>query len=148
MYKDILHEMLSQNRTTCSFAFSKIESGNMSFRVNEQAASVRFIYRHIGETINMFGLFFGVPTDVQNTTIGQKDIGQHYDLQTSHLLVQKGYEMLENLVQNTPDSAWLNTIETPFFGTIPRIRLFSHILYHNSHHAGQISLTLSKDKKV
>ena len=111
---------------------------------NTQAASVGFIYRHIGETINLFGWFFGIPTDVQNTTMGQQDTGQHYDLETSHKMVEKGYKTLHQYILDTPDSAWLDPIDTPFFGTVSRIRLFSHILFHTSHHAGQISLTLSR----
>ena len=94
--------------------------------------------------MNMFGYFFGVPTIIKNTTMGQKDTGQDFDIETSKLYIDKGYEMLEHLVNNTEDEDWLKVIETPFFGTVSRMRLFSHVLFHNSHHAGQISLTLSK----
>jgi hypothetical protein len=52
--------------------------------------------------------------------------------------------MLEALVESSSDEEWLNLVETPFFGSIPRIRLFSHVLFHTSHHAGQISMTLAK----
>lgn len=144
MQKEILLQMLAQNRLTCSYAFDRITDENSGYRVTEQAASVGFIYRHIGETMNLFGLFLGIPTDVQNTTMGQEDVGQHFDLETSRLLVEKGYDMLEELVANTADAAWLDPVETPFFGTISRVRLFSHVLYHTSSHAGQISLTLSR----
>lgn len=41
-------------------------------RLNDQPASVGFIYRHIGETMNLFGQFFGVPTDVKNMTMGHR----------------------------------------------------------------------------
>jgi uncharacterized damage-inducible protein DinB len=41
---------------------------------------------------------------------------------------------------------WLKPVDTPFFGTVSRIRLFAHALFHTSHHAGQISLTLAKGK--
>ncbi len=144
MPKEILLEMVAQNRTTCSFTFDSITDENANYRVNEQAASVGFIYRHIGETMNLFGLFLGVQTDVQNTTIGQQDTAQHFDLNTSRHLVEKGYETLEKLIEDTSDSAWLDTVETPFFGTVSRMRLFSHVLFHTSSHAGQISLSLSK----
>jgi uncharacterized damage-inducible protein DinB len=52
--------------------------------------------------------------------------------------------MLENLVNTTPEEEWGAMIETPFFGSVSKMRLFSHILFHNAHHAGQISLTISK----
>lgn len=94
--------------------------------------------------MNLFGLFLGVQTDVQNTTMGQQDTGQHFDLNTSRHLVEEGYETLEKLIEDTSDSAWLDPIETPFFGTVSRMRLFSHVLFHTSSHAGQISLTLAK----
>ena len=55
--------------------------------------------------------------------------------------------MLRDLIENTPDEKWLEIIETPFFGDVPRIRLFSHALFHPSDHAGQISLILAKEQK-
>jgi len=144
MQKDILLEMLVQNQVTCSYAFEMITDANSALRVNEQAASVGFIYRHIGEAMNLFSLFFGIPSDVQNTTMGQPDRGQHFDLTASRRLVEQGYAMLRRLIEDTPDGAWLEMVETPFFGRVSRARLFSHVLFHTSHHAGQISLTLSR----
>lgn len=148
MDNDILQEMLAQNQTSCGFAFSKLTSENAAFRLNPQSASAGFIYRHVGETMNLFGFFFGTPTEVQNTTMGQTDTGKTYDLAESHRLVRKGYAMLQALVENTPNEAWLDPIDTPFFGTVSRVRLFSHVLFHNAHHAGQISLTLARGAKM
>ena len=71
MQKKLLLEMLTQNQLTCSFALNAVTRENAGYRVNEQAASVGFIFRHIGETMNLFGGFFGVPTEIQNTTMGQ-----------------------------------------------------------------------------
>ncbi len=144
MQKELLAEMLVQNQLTNSFALEKITNENLHKRLNEQAASVGFIYRHIGETMNLFGYFFGIPSEVPNTTMGQQDIGQDFDLETSQIYVAKGYEMLKKLVEETTDEDWLTEIDTPFFGKVSKVRLFSHVLFHNSHHAGQISLTLSK----
>ena len=129
---------------TCLFAFNKISNENARFRLTKHTASVGFIYRHIGETINLFGTFFGVSTAIQNTTIGKTDEGQGKNVDESKRLVEQGYEMLQQLIINTPDDDWLGIIDTPFFGKTQRLRLFSHILFHNSHHAGQISLTLSR----
>jgi uncharacterized damage-inducible protein DinB len=81
---------------------------------------------------------------VQNTTIGKTDEGQGKDIQQSRRLIDEGYANLYKLIETQPDDYWLGDIETPFFGTIPRIRLFAHILFHGSHHAGQISMTLSR----
>lgn len=147
MQKEILLNILSQNQTTNGFAFDRITDENADFRLNETSASIGFIYRHIGETMNLFGTFFGIPTDVQNTTMGRTDEGQGRNVEESRLQVEKGYQMLQKLIESTPDAQWLENIDTPFFGTVPKIRLFMHILFHNSHHAGQISLTLSKGKK-
>ena len=144
MQKEILFELLSQNKMTCAFAFDRVTEENARHRLNGKVASIGFIYRHIGETINLFGFFFGLPTEIPNTTMGQQDIGQNFDLATSRQYVEQGYEMLSKVIQDTEESAWLGTIETPFFGTISRMRLFSHILFHNAHHAGQIALTLAK----
>jgi uncharacterized damage-inducible protein DinB len=144
MQKQIFLDFLLQNQTTCGSVFNKISSANAHYRLNEQAASAGFIFRHIGETLNMFGYFFGMQTDVQNTTMGKTDEGQGNDVEESRRLVEKGYQMLRSIVENTQDLAWQDLIETPFFGTVSRSRLFAHVLFHNSYHAGQIGLTLKK----
>lgn len=142
--KELLQEMLLQNMITNAYALDRVTNENKSYRLNSKTASIGFIYRHIGETMNLLGCFLGVPSDIQNTTMGQQDIGQDFDIETSKLYIDMGYKMLENLIENSKDEDWLLTTNTPFFGTVSRIRLLSHILFHNSHHAGQISLTLSK----
>ncbi len=144
MQKKLLQEMIIQNRLTSSYSFNKITNETKGYRLNANTASVGFIYRHIAELMNIFGHFFGVPTNIQNTTMGQQDTGQGFDIETSKQYIDKGYEMLESLVRDTKEEDWLMTIDTPFFGTVSRMRLLSHVLYHNSHHAGQIALTLSK----
>ena len=146
MNQAILGEMLAQNKVSCSFALDRVTEENAGWRLNEAAASVGFIYRHIGETMNLFGNFFGRQTDVQNTTMGAEDSGQHFAVAESRGLVERGYAMMEGLVAQTPDDAWLDMVETPFFGTVSRVRLFSHVLFHTAHHAGQIALTLSRPR--
>ena len=147
MQKEILLEMVNQNLITCSYALNRVTDENKDWRLNEKTASIGFIFQHIGETINMFGYFFGIQTEVQNTTIGQIDTGKDYDIETSRTLIETGFEMLKKLVEETPQSNWLDQIDTPFFGTVSKARLFSHILYHNSHHCGQISMALEKGGK-
>ena len=146
MHKALLLALLEQNRLTSSFSFDRVSEENASLRLNDKTSSVGFIFRHIGETINLFGQFLGVPTDVINTTIGQTDNGQVLDVKYSRQLIARGYGTLKNLVENGTEEDWLKPVETPFFGTVSRIRLFGHVLFHNSHHAGQISLTLARGK--
>lgn len=146
MEQEIFKDLLIQNQASCWFAFNEINDKNINYRLNEQAASVGFIYRHVGETMNMFGYFFGVPTEVQNTTMGKLDEGQGKNLEESQQLVEKGYMLLQRIIDNTPNGAWLESVETPFFGTVSKARLFSHVLYHTSYHAGQIGLTLKRGK--
>jgi uncharacterized damage-inducible protein DinB len=147
MQKQMLLEIVKQNQFTSHFCFDRVTEENASFRLNDGTASVGFIYRHIGETIHLFGQFFGIPTDVKNTTMGQTDNGQHYDVGHSRALIERGYQMLNNLVENSTEEDWLKPVDTPFFGTVSRVRLFAHILFHTSNHAGQISLTLAKGMK-
>jgi len=144
MSKQLLTDLLLQNQLTCSFAFQQITSENAHLRLNPQAASVGFIYRHIGETMNLFGYFLGMPSQVANTTMGHTDEGQGNNIDESEALIQKGFEMLQSCINSTPEEAWNDAIDTPFFGTVSRTRIFSHVLFHNAHHAGQIALTLSK----
>jgi len=147
MHKDILLEMVKQNRFTHHLCFDRVTEENASLRLNDGTASIGFIYRHIGETINLFGQFLDVPTDVKNTTIGQLDTGQNCDVAASRELIERGYQMLKDLVERSSEEDWLKPVDTPFFGTVSRVRLFSHILFHNSHHAGQISMTLAKGSR-
>jgi len=144
MQKEILLEIVTQNQFTSHFSFDRVTEENASVRLNDKTASIGFIYRHIGETINLFCQFFGIPTDVKNTTIGKIDDGEYYDVNVSAQLIERGYTMLKELVETSTDEDWLKPVDTPFFGRVSRIRLFAHVLFHNSHHAGQISMTLAK----
>jgi uncharacterized damage-inducible protein DinB len=144
MEKQIFKDLLVQNQLSCGFAFNEINDKNVSLRLNAGASSVGFIYRHIAETMLMFGYFFGMPSDVANTTMGQQDEGQGNNCGETKTLMEKGFLMLEQLIENMPDGGWNDTVDTPFFGTVSKARLFAHILYHNSYHAGQIGLTLKR----
>jgi len=148
MQKEFLQNIFTQNQMTCSFALNKISNDNIGFRLNKQTASVGFIYRHIGETINLFTSFFGYTTDVQNTTMGESDKGQGKNIEESRQMINKGYNIWQQIINTTSDEEWLGMIDTPFFGKVTRLRLFSHVLFHNSHHCGQISLTLSKGSNI
>ncbi len=147
MQKEILLQLLQQNKMDCSHFCKKINTENTDFRLTKQTATVGFIYRHIGETINLIGEFFGYETNVVATTIGQKDTGVQYDLDVSKAYFEDGYTTFKKLVLHTTDHEWLEEIETPWFGNITRIRLFSIALFHNSHHCGQISSAILKGKK-
>lgn len=146
MQKDILRETVVQNQFTSHFCFDRVSDENARLRLTDKAASIGFIFRHIGETINLFAQMLGTPTDVKNTTIGQIDTGERYDVAQSRELIERGYRVLHDLVENTADDDWLKPVDTPFFGTVSRVRLFAHALYHTSNHVGQISLTLAKGR--
>ena len=147
MQKEILLEMVKQNQFTSHFSFDRISEDNASLRLNDKTASIGFIYRHIGETMNLFAQMLGIPTDVINTTIGQTDNGEVRDVEYSRQLISRGYGALKDLIENSADQDWLKPVDTPFFGTVTRVRLFAHVLYHTSHHAGQISMTLARGKE-
>jgi uncharacterized damage-inducible protein DinB len=145
--KDVLLEMVKQNQHTSHFSFDKVTEETANLRLNDETASIGFIYRHVGETINLFVQFLGVPTNVENTTIGRVDTGQHQaDTRHSRELIARGYQSLQHLVENSSEKDWLKPVDTPFFGTVSRARLFAHALFHTSHHAGQIALTLSRGR--
>ncbi len=95
MQKEVLSEILKQNEFTNHFSFDRVSEENASLRLNDKTASIGFIYRHIGETMNLFGQFFGVPTDVTNTTIGETDSGQVFDVEYSRQLISRGYGSAE-----------------------------------------------------
>jgi uncharacterized damage-inducible protein DinB len=141
---EIFRDLLAQNILSCSFSLNMVNSENVSKSLNENTSSVGFIYRHIGETMLMFGYFFGKPSEVQNTTLGKQDEGQGNDFEKSRKLIDDGFKMLEEIIETTPTSGWSDIIETPFFGAVSKARLFSHILYHNSYHSGQIALAIKR----
>ena len=142
--KEIFKDLLAQNILSCSFSLNIIDKENISIKLNEQTSSVGFIYRHIGETMLLFGYFFGMPSEIQNTTMGQQDEGQGKDFEESKELIKKGYKLLEEIIENTSNAGWSELIDTPFFGVVSKAKLFAHILYHNSYHSGQIGLALKR----
>jgi len=144
METQIFKDLLAQNIHSCSFSLKLVNHENISKTLNENTSSVGFIFRHIGETMLMFGYFFGKPSEVQNTTMGKQDEGQGKDFEESKLLIEKGFKMLEEIIEGTPSSGWSEIIQTPFFGAVSKAKLFAHILYHNSYHSGQIALTLKR----
>ena len=144
MEQHIFRDLLEQNKLSCSFAFNEVNQANAALKLNANTSSVGFMYRHVAETMLMFGYFFGMPSDVANTTMGQTDTGQGADVAATKSLMDQGFEMLEQLIENIPAGGWSETIDTPFFGTVSKAKLFAHILYHNSYHAGQIGLTLKR----
>ena len=129
MQKEILLEILKQNQFTNHFSLERVSEENASLRLNDKTASIGFIYQHIGETMNLFGQFFGIPTDVVNTTMGQTDNGQEFDVEHSRELISRGYGVLRDLIENSADEDWLKPVDTPFFGPVTRIRLFVHVLF-------------------
>ena len=140
----LLNQMVDQNILTCGFTLDQVDQENVLWKLNDSTASIGFIYRHIGETMNLFGNFLDKPSAVLNTTIGQTDIGQGLDYASSKDLIAKGYAMIRELIQEKSTDWWIEEVDTPFFGKVSRFRVFSHILYHTSHHSGQIALTLSR----
>jgi hypothetical protein len=148
MQKEILLQLLEQNQIDCSKICKNLNTENANFRLTEQTATVGFIYRHIGETTNLIGQFYGYNTDAEGSTIGQTDTGKQYDLDTSHKLINQGYDTFKKLINETPDKDWLEEIETTWFGNISRIKLFSITLFHNSHHCGQIASAIKKGKHI
>ena len=144
MIQNILREILEQNLKTCSYTFNEIKEENLSYRLNNKTATVGFIYRHIGEIMLLYGNFFGIPSMIQNTTMGQQDEGQGKNLKESEELIENGFKMLHQIIETTGEESWRDLIDTPFFGKVSKSKLFSHILFHNTYHAGQIGLTLKR----
>jgi uncharacterized damage-inducible protein DinB len=144
MGTEIFKELLAQNIISCGFSLNMVNSENVSKSLNENTASVGFIYRHIGETMLMFGYFFGKPSNIQNTTMGKQDEGQGQDFEESKKLIEQGFKLLDEIIESTPISEWSEIVQTPFFGAVSKIRLFSHILYHNSYHSGQIAIAIKR----
>lgn len=146
MQKQIMLQLLEQSKSDCLKIINQITSENTSYRLCEKTASVGFIYRHIGESIHLISHFFGVPTDIEGTTMGQTDTGKNYNIKTSKNIFEQGYGALEKLVRETTENEWLEEVDTTWFGEISRIKLFSIILLHNSHHCGQIASAIVKGK--
>ena len=70
-----------------------------------------------------------------NTTIGQIDTGQHCaDIEGSRQLIARGYQTLEDLVQQGSEADWLKPVDTPFsarcpeYGFLPTRCITPHIM--------------------
>lgn len=148
MQKDLLLDLIAQNQLTCWAVFNQITPANAALRLTKQAASVGFMFRHVGETLNRFGAFLGQASPVENTTMGQSDHGQGQDVPASRVLVEDGFAMLRRCVESTPEATWSESVQTPFFGPVSRGRLFAHMLFHNSYHAGQVALTIKRGEMM
>ncbi|MFA5510931.1 MAG: DinB family protein [Candidatus Kapaibacterium sp.] len=146
MNKEIMLQQLEQSKTDCERILNNINPENSAFRLCEETASVGFIYRHIGESIQLIAQFFGYQTSVEGTTMGQSDTGTNYDLKVSREIFEQGYKILEKLVKERSEDDWLEEIETAWFGRISRIKLYSLTLFHNAQHCGQIASALLKGK--
>ena len=144
--KEAMLEMLVQMELTSS-NLQEVQNEHWNWKLNKDSNSIGFILLHMGETVNLFGTFFGIPTDVQNTTLGFEDNGQGTDIQASQALIKKGFSNLKKLIEGYEEEFWKGIIHTPFFGEVSRFRLFSHILFHHFHHSGQISAILKKGRK-
>ena len=96
--KTLLQDLIDQNKLTCSFALDQISQENSTLKLNPETSSIGFIFRHIGETMNLFGFFFGIPPRVPNTTMGKTDEGLVYDLNESRNYYSTRFELLESLV--------------------------------------------------
>ena len=126
MGTEIFKDLLAQNIISCGFSLNMVNSENVSKSLNENTASVGFIYRHIGETMLMFGYFFGKQSDIQNTTMGKQDEGQGQDYEESKRLIEQGFKLLDEIVESTPISEWSEIVQTPFFGAVLNIQATRH----------------------
>ena len=120
MIQNILREILEQNLKTCSYTFNEIKEENLSYRLNNKTATVGFIYRHIGEIMLLYGNFFGIPSRIQYTTMGQQDEGQGKNLKESKELIKNGFKMLHQIIETTEEESWRDLIDTPFFGKVSK----------------------------
>ncbi len=144
MEKNYLEEMLAQSRLSMQLAERQLSETTAEQRLNGETASAGFLYRHIGESMHLLATFLGVPSSLQNTTMGFRDEGQGRDLADSRSIVEAGYRLLEEYVGEMSPADWATEVDTPFFGKVSRFRLFTHILLHNAYHAGQLALTLKR----
>ena len=142
--KAILTEILAQCRSNCYRVYDKLTPENELLKLNDSTASIGFIFRHTGETMHMLCTFLGYETQVKNSTISFVDEGQGVNIDESRMLVDSGFRLLESIIESSSEDSWLDNVDTPFFGTVSRVRVFSHIMFHNSYHLGQIGLSLRK----
>jgi uncharacterized damage-inducible protein DinB len=142
--KAILTEILAQCRSNCYRVYDKLTPENALLKLNDSTASIGFIFRHTGETMHMLCTFLGYETQVKNSTMSFVDEGQGVNIDESRMLVDSGFRLLESIIESSSEDSWLENVDTPFFGTVSRVRVFSHIMFHNSYHLGQIGLSLRK----
>ena len=148
MENSFLSSFIEQNKKDCLSIIDKIDEYNAGFRLSKNTSSAGYLIRHIGEVTNGIAVILGYKNQITYLTINKIDSGEKYNIETSKLLFNSGYLYLAQLIESSKTNFWNEEIQTTWFGNISRVRVLSILLFHNSHHCGQISTTIKKGSLI
>jgi hypothetical protein len=148
MIQSVLIPMFEMNVVKVNGLLARMTDENSRFHIHALAGSAGFYMRHIAEAQIMlsqmfFGTTTGLPYGKPFTLRVPNDDGRTYDLAETHELMKVGQDLLANVIKTMSDEAW-HTPKTTIFGERTPLQGMALILNHNSHHCGQIELTIKK----
>ncbi len=140
-------EFINGNQKKINALMNKLTPENSIFRISPESATAGFYMRHIGEAMHsLSNMGFQTGMSFQPQTLRQPaDPGHALDLAETKQYVDSGFDLLRKVVNERPISE-IDTVFSSPFGDQTLLSFIAFTLNHNSHHAGQIELTIKKGK--
>ena len=145
--QETIIEFINGNQKKIDALMNKLTPENSMFRISPESATAGFYMRHIGEAMHSIAnMGFQSGMSFQPQTLRQPaDPGHAFDLSETKQFVDSGFDLLRKIVNERPNSEIDIVFSSPF-GDQTLLSMMSFTLNHNSHHAGQIELTIKKGK--
>lgn len=130
-------------RTRLTLVIDRLQSEDVSKRLEPCPNSVGFLLRHIGDVELLFAKNVFKNEEVQvraKTLIDQKDSGEWTDLEDLKNYAQMSFTTLLHTIAQQDDNSWDEEISTKEFGTKTRAEALGRIISHTAYHAGQLAI--------
>ncbi|RYF77485.1 MAG: DinB family protein [Cytophagaceae bacterium] len=143
--QDIMARQWSVNQLTIMGPINKMTDETARYRLTPDTRSAAFIALHTGEAMHRFAkILFNHETELDAQTLrGVSDDGRMLDLSMVMQVLNSGFTLIAEHINQTPDEQWTEIVATPF-GEIPRMGVLQFLMHHNSYHCGQISQAIKK----
>lgn len=138
-------EEWKEARTRFSHQLNNLSASDLTKTLGGSPNSVGFLIRHIADVELLFSKnVFGHQSVrvTAKTVIDKKDNGEWVNLDELLTYAEYAYEALLEILSETDDDFWEETITTNEFGTKTMAEAFGRIVSHTAYHAGQMALAV------